>query len=217
MTSPLLDVDHVDVQGAKNLSAAQIRRIAGVGRGSALLRVDRDAVRRRVEGLAWVDHARVERSLPGTLRIMVVERSALATAILTDGSSHVLVDAEGEVLERRSRRPEGLPELVGFAAAPPAGRWSAPRDALRVLDALGPATRGRVVFAAQPGDEIVLGLDGTTTVLFGPSSDLAAKVASLEAVLARLGDRVVDTVDVRVPEAPVVREGPVDEGGSAPE
>lgn len=217
MRSPLLDVDRIDVQGARNVNAAQIARTAGVAGGSALLLVDRDAVRRRVEGLAWVGSAQVDRSLPGTLRITVVERSALATAALPDGRGYVVVDIEGEVLERRSRRPEGLPELVGFAAVPPEGRWRAPRDVLRVLGALDSKTRGRVAFASEPAGEIVLDLDGTTEVLFGSRSDSAAKAASLEAVLGQLGDRVVETVDVRAPEAPIVRATPVEQDGDTPE
>ena len=205
VTSPLLDVDHVDVRGATRLTAAQVRKAAGVERGAALLLADRDAARRRVEGLSWVRSARVERLLPGTRKITVVERTPLAAAVLPDGSGYVLVSVDGEVLERRSERPQGLPELVGFDAPPGRGAWRAPSDALWVLEALGPTTRARVVSVAVPSDEIVLQLDDAVEVLLGPSTSLAEKVASLDAVLAQVRGRALDSVDVRIPAAPVVR------------
>src|SRR5437879_3611381 len=63
--SPLLDVDHVRVNGARSESAADILAAARVHLGAPLLFVDTGAVARRVEGLPWVEHASVHRDLPG--------------------------------------------------------------------------------------------------------------------------------------------------------
>src|SRR5690606_26352017 len=70
----LLDVDRIEVEGAARSGAAEVRRAAGVATGEPLVDVDTGAVAARVEELAWVAQARVDRAWPATLRIRVTER-----------------------------------------------------------------------------------------------------------------------------------------------
>src|SRR5690242_1197549 len=69
VSSPLFDVDRVEVRGAHHLRVADVRAAAHVGHHRALLFVDVAAVARRVERLPWVEHATVRRAWPGTLRV----------------------------------------------------------------------------------------------------------------------------------------------------
>lgn len=203
VTSPVLDVDQIEVSGASRVTASEVRTRAGVGRGDALLLVDRDAVARRVEGLSWVARARVERSLFGTLRIEVSERSPLAVVVRPDGSGYALVDADGVVLEGRGRRPVDIPEIVGFPRLPGTGLWSAGSDALRVLVAFTPEVRARVLTVTAPEGEILLRLREGTEIRFGPPQHIDAKVAAVLAVLEQWGKKAPGYLDVRVPTAPV--------------
>ncbi|MCU1354525.1 MAG: FtsQ-type protein, partial [Acidimicrobiales bacterium] len=93
--SPLLDVDHIRVSGAKRTDRAALSRAAGVRLRRPLLDVDPGAIARRVEALPWVQRAIVRRSWPGTVMIQVSERRPLA--VVTEAAGPVLVDRDGRV------------------------------------------------------------------------------------------------------------------------
>lgn len=205
-TSPIMDVDQIEVFGASRVTAAEVTRHSGVKRGDALVFLDRDAVKRRVEDIPWVAAASVERSFAGTVRIEIRERSPLAAVVRPDGDGYALVDAGGRVLDSRRQRPLDVPEIVGFPQPPRSGTWSAGADALRVLDALTREVRARVLTVANPSGEILLRLREGTEIRFGPPKDIEAKVAAALAVLERSGERLPGYLDVRVPTAPVTGE-----------
>src|SRR5688572_24483176 len=77
--SALLDVDHVQVLGATRTAQADVIRAAGLDRHRYLIELDGGKIARRVEGLPWVEDARVERRWPGTVRVTVSERTPLAS------------------------------------------------------------------------------------------------------------------------------------------
>ncbi len=127
--SPFLALKTINVRGAARESAADVQNAAGVKEGTALLFVDTGAVARRVEELPWVAQAKVERELPTTLSITVVERLPVAWARrpAPKGSPEgtlgaiVLVDRSGRVLGDEAQPPVGLPELIGVARVPDRG------------------------------------------------------------------------------------------------
>ena len=207
-TSPIMDVDQIEVSGASRVTASEVARRSGVENGDALLFLDRDAVKRRVEDIPWVASARVERSFFGTVRIEIRERSPLAAVVRPDGSGYALVDTGGVVLDSRRQRPLDVPEIVGFPQLPRSGTWSAGSDALRVLDALTREVRARILTVTNPSGEILLRLREGTEIRFGPPQDIEAKVAAALAVLERSGERLPGYLDVRVPTAPVTGELP---------
>ncbi len=47
-------------------------------RGDSMLGFSLEAARQRIEALSWVEHAAVERRLPGTLVVNLVERRPFA-------------------------------------------------------------------------------------------------------------------------------------------
>ncbi|MYH73094.1 MAG: FtsQ-type POTRA domain-containing protein, partial [Acidimicrobiia bacterium] len=63
--SPLLDVDEVEVIGARRTSAAQVLEAAGVELGTPLLGLDLSGPRKSIAALPWVNQVRSSRTWGG--------------------------------------------------------------------------------------------------------------------------------------------------------
>lgn len=203
--SPLLDVRGVEVVGAKHVVLAEVESAAGVS-GSNLLLLSTGAVAERIEELPWVASAKVERRLPGTVRIKIDERDA-AVALDLGGEKWTL-DPEGHVLERGAS--EGLPVVAGLTAGTltPGAKVTAPEAvaALEVWRSLrGLRSEVQAIFAPTT-ERISLSLRAGTIVRYGAAEAVKAKRAVLRVLLARLRAEgtVVEYVDVRVPANPAV-------------
>lgn len=98
LESPNYKVGHIVVDGTSAVTPAEVRRAAGVTTSDSLLFLDREAVAARVAALPYVASAEIQRELPNTLTITLVERKPVAT--LVAGRRCFLVDREGYVLEQ---------------------------------------------------------------------------------------------------------------------
>jgi cell division protein FtsQ len=199
--SPVLDVDDIDVAGSTHTDVALVRDAAGVD-GDGLLMLDTGAAERRVEALPWVADATVVRAWPGTVKITVTERVAVARIAL--GPQVALVDETGRVLGVVAPETPDLPrvELTAVGEVPVPGATIEQTTAAIVAAGLtGPlAERAQVV----QGDPLVVVLDNSTEVRLGDASDVVAKIAAADAVLRQRGDAGFTYIDVRVPSAPAV-------------
>jgi cell division septal protein FtsQ len=125
-------IQDVDLQTDGSIAVEQLRRWAGVRPGQNLLALDLARVKQDLERATWVQSASVERILPHTLRIRVLEREALAQINLPHSGTNsgvgtvFHIDAEGWVmlpLEPRQRtaataQPAGqLPLITGVRPA----------------------------------------------------------------------------------------------------
>jgi cell division protein FtsQ len=200
--STLLDIDRVRVTGTQHVSADEVRRATGVHRGDPILFVDVGAVERRVEQIAWVDRARVERRLPGELHIRVTERSPAAWARRAPDRVS-LVDGRGRVLADAADPPAELPELAGLAALPRPGRQITPAAGADIIEKLPAELRLRAARVVVSGGEITLVLRDGPEVRFGAPDHVSTKARAALAVLGAAGGRPPTYVDVRVPTAPV--------------
>ena len=93
--SPLLRVQHVEVQGTVNLQTAEIEELVGGG-GDSMFSVDVDTARQRIEEKVLVKSASIERDWPNTLKVTIAER--IPWAAWKIGESTYIIDAEGRVL-----------------------------------------------------------------------------------------------------------------------
>jgi cell division protein FtsQ len=201
--SPVFDTKRIEVRGVRRLSSAAVVEAAGVALGTNLVRLSMDAVASDVERLPWVADAAAARALPSTLRIRVVERTPVAWYRGPDGP--VLVARDGTALDA----PEGLPAdvpAVGTipAAVAPGTRIDAPSDAFAVAASMDRTLLRHIrAVVTASGDVRVLLRDGGT-VLYGRPTRLGEKNARLGALLrwARRRGVVVESIDLRVPEAP---------------
>ncbi|HUF33363.1 MAG TPA: FtsQ-type POTRA domain-containing protein [Acidimicrobiales bacterium] len=208
--SPLLDVDALEVKGARQTGADEVRAASDISPGEAMVTLDTARAAARVRALPWVADARVMRDWPGTVRVEVVERRAVAA--LAGESDWMLIDAEGHQLARVADVPRGITRIEGVGVAGEVGDLlGAPAaGALRVASMLSGALRPDVL-AVVADDEgaltakvAIAGGERSALALLGPPEALEAKLLALEAVLAGANLEGVATIDVRVPTSPAL-------------
>lgn len=204
VNSSWFDVDELTVAGNERATSEAIADASGIRIGQGLLEVDLDAATRSVELVPWVGTATVSRSWTGTIEISVVERPP--SAVIPAGAGFALVDDHGRQLEIVARRPDGYLPITGIEGSGVAGE-PAPDAILPVValaEALPDDVIGRVAaIAVIDGDIHLELLDGGRANL-GDGVDLGPKLQAFETVLARVDLSCLDTIDVRVPAAPVV-------------
>jgi cell division protein FtsQ len=107
-----LVVRQVLAEGRVETTQGDILKALGIRGGEPILAVDPDAARARVEALPWVRSAAVERRLPDTIRVRIVERRPMAWW-QKDGKL-VLIDRAGEPIPAAPpARYSNLVVLVG--------------------------------------------------------------------------------------------------------
>ena len=201
VTSPLLDVDRIRITGTQHVTVEQVRAASGVRVHDHLLFVDTGAVARRIETLSWVEHASVQRDLPGTLKITIAEYTPAVFVRVAGGV--MLVAASGHVIAPVKAAPAHTVEVRGVRRPPVAGGLLAPPDAAGVVGRLPGALRALVVAVDVSGNGLALDLARGGAIRLGNTSDLDAKAASAQAVLAHLGAACFSYIDVSTPYRPV--------------
>lgn len=201
--SPLLNVDHVRVTGARRESPSAVQAATGVRRGAPLLFVDAGAVARRVERLPWVERARVHRDFPGTLSVRITEYVPTVYVRAPDGRV-ALVASNGRVIALTRTVPAGAVEIRGERVVPAVGSLLSPPEAADLVRQLPPRL-GALVRAIHVGDTFALGLRGGGEIRLGTLDHLRAKGIAAVAVLDRLGGATFSYIDVSAPKAPVSR------------
>ncbi|HUN50991.1 MAG TPA: FtsQ-type POTRA domain-containing protein, partial [Candidatus Sulfotelmatobacter sp.] len=197
-----LTVQEIDVEGRHATSAEDLLQAVGVKRGDPILFFDADAARERIEKIGWVKTAAVQRILPGTILLRIVERQPFARWQI-DGRT-VLIDHDGKVLEEHV--PEEYRELrrvVGPGAADHAGE---------LFDMLmaEPALFGRVRDAVRVRDrrwDIELD-NGMTVRLPEQGADVAWRHLAIMDREQKLLDKALVSIDLRLPDRTVVRLTP---------
>ena len=94
--APELAVARVLVEGNEQLSDGEILELLELSDGANILTLDLEVVRERLLRSAWVREVEIERVLPRTLTLRIVERSPVAIAVL--GELYLLA-ADGTMLD----------------------------------------------------------------------------------------------------------------------
>ncbi|MGL4177330.1 MAG: cell division protein FtsQ/DivIB [Dermatophilaceae bacterium] len=196
--STALAVDEVRVTGAADASVQSVLDRAAVVVGTPLLRVDTDAVARRVRGDITVAEVSVRRSWPGTVVVEVVHREP-AIVVRTPRGRLEVVDVDGVAFGTVTSAPAGVPTVSATAEA--GMTPAALQAALTLLDAL-PADLAREVTAitVSSADLVTFRL-GARTVVWGGGEESGRKVAILQALLPTKSA----VIDVSAPDTPVTR------------
>jgi cell division protein FtsQ len=202
--SPLLVVRSVVVSGTHMVPRSEVLALAGVEPGTPLIRVNTGQVAARVAMIGQVASARVTRSWPD--RVVIVVRERVPALVLTaPGGGYDLVDGDGVVVRWSARRAAGLP--LYLTAVPVAALRGNPdvAAAAAVLGELPASLRHSVVSVTAPApDQVTLGLadpEHRVTVLWGGTGRAAAKAGEL-AVLMRSG---MSYYDVSAPGSVLAR------------
>ncbi|MGN7155895.1 cell division protein FtsQ/DivIB [Dietzia cercidiphylli] len=181
---PVFSVREVRVVGTRTIPVEAVTERAAVSPGTPLLQVDTHAVARRVAGIPRVDQVTVTRDYPSTLRIELIERTALVV-VEVDGARH-LVDGQG-IDFGQGDPPPGTPELtVGDGA-----RSDLPgivRDLSTVFaEVRGTAGQEIASVEVESPASIVLTLVDGRTVEWGAAGRDHEKAVALQMVLEQPG------------------------------
>jgi cell division protein FtsQ len=197
-----LVVADIKVEGRETTDRETIVTALGAGLGTPILAMSPRRAKDQLETLPWVRSAVVERRLPDTLYVRLIERRPLA--LWQHGGKLELIDHEGTVIPvTRLDRFAKLPLVVGQHAA---------ARAAALLDMLAsePDLASRVTAAIRVGDRRWnLRIDNAIDVLMPAEAAASAwtQLARLERSSAIL-KRDVQTVDVRLPDRLVLRVNP---------
>lgn len=132
------------VNGRKRTSRPEIQQALDIRRGDSLLGIDLEGARKRLEALPWIASAVVERRLPDTLYVAIVERRAVGR--WRQGKRIMLVDRNG--IPFAASKAESFRHLPLFTGK------GAPDNAAALVDMMAsrPALAKSVVRAARRGD-----------------------------------------------------------------
>ena len=207
-------VQDIRVEGREKTPELYLRAALGLSKGDKLLGFSLDAARARIEKLTWVQRATVQRELPGTIIVTLVERRPIA--VWQMDRKFNLIDRAGNVVVEQDPSKNNdafrtLPLVVGAGA---------PANAATLLDELAeaPALRAHVAAAVRVGERrwnlhLVNGAD----VLLPEVGEAAAlgKLMEMQSTQSLL-DRPVQVVDMRLPDRLVVRPLPDPHPPAAP-
>lgn len=198
-----LRIDDVLVVGRDQTNAGALLEQIGVSRGTPILGVDLAETRQRVLALPWVKDARVERRLPDTLHVTLVERRPLA--LWQRGRDFTLVDQDGVTIENQDiRRFHNLPIVIGEKAPQRAA------EALSMLSSEPDLIRRVRALTWVSGRRWTVRLDNGMDVQL-PEIDPAGAWTHLATLAREHGvlERDVVTIDLRIPDQLIMRVTPV--------
>lgn len=201
-----LALENVEVVGRQRQSAASILAALGVRRGMPMLEIDLAAARARLQALPWIRSADVERQLPDTLFIRLIEREPFAFWQRNGALS--LIDRDGTVIPTDTLA-QYAPRIVLVGD-------DAPAQAATLIDMLAtePALARRVNAAVLYGsDRWTLRFDTGVAVALPETAAPAAwhRLAGLE-TQDHLLERSIATIDLRLPDRMIVRLAPAESG-----
>ncbi len=192
-------VQNVYAQGRRAVPSERLLDAIEVKRGEPILSIDLNETRERLEAIDWIKSASVERRLPDTLVIRVVERQPLA--LWQNEGKLALIDRDGTVFGARDvTRYANLPLIVGEGA---------PAEAPRLFDAMAaePELFKRVVAAIWVGGRrwnirFDSGLEARM-----PEGDVEAAWTRLDQLVSSRGllERPVAAVDLRMGDRTLIR------------
>lgn len=117
MASLGFEVENVLIEGRVYSDPEILKAIINTQKGDPLFGFDPVEAKTSIEKIAWVESAHVERRLPNTIYIKLVERKPLA--LLQKDKKLSLIDVQGEVIPTNTMQPFKEMVIVMGEGAPP--------------------------------------------------------------------------------------------------
>ena len=202
INSPMLSISSLTVTGVERSDPEAIVNGLGEGLGTPTMSVNAGAVKAALLEDPWIAEADVVVSWPGSMEIHVTERAPIATITIDGETFHTAAD--GVLVERTS--DGAIPPLIVTDLSAPAHVGDQIMDtstlgAVTFVAALPPALQRSTELSVN-GTTVVAVVDGTV-VLLGRPTEMAAKAAAVEALLA-IGLEQGSRIDVTAPLRPAV-------------
>jgi len=194
-------IEEITVAGRGRTGMDEIAAALGTRHGAPILGISIGQIKDRLEAIAAVKSVAVERHLPDSLHIAIVERQPIA--VWQNGGAHVLVDRDGHQIPGAIAGFEHLPLVVGEGAGPRA-------DEVLALLAAEPDMAARVKAIVRVGNRrwnLMLddARDGLEVRLPEDNPEAAwRRFAELERNQA-FASRQVRMVDLRVPDRLILK------------
>jgi cell division protein FtsQ len=211
-----LVIEHVLVSGNLIVESDDILKLAHVPVGSRMVDLDLLLVESRVAAHPYVDKVVVQRNLPSTIHIEILERQPLA---LLNGDELCYVDREGVILPNPvSRELFDLPVITGLPStgSRKPGTIIMNADLAEALDILETSKQvGQELYhliseirIRNGGDIVLYTADGGVPVIYG-KGDTPRKLVSFETfwrtIVAERGPQDLQYVDLRFENQIVAR------------
>ena len=205
-----LRITDVVIEGRANTPEPLLRAAIGVSKGDPILAFSVEMARQRVETLSWVEHATVERRLPGTVVVFLQERRPFA--IWQNQGKFVLIDRAGQLVANQNVAEfRQLPLIVGPGA---------PAGAATLIDALTdrPDLQRRVIAAVRVAERRWnLRLNNGADVMLpeGHEAQALERLMLLQQAHALL-DRPLAAIDMRLGDRLLLRPRPDADAAATP-
>jgi cell division protein FtsQ len=214
LSSQALAVTRIAVSGNVRLSSGEVLALLDGLQGTNMVSIDLEAWRQRLLGSPWVADAALRRVLPGTVDVLIAERTPMGVGRI--GSSLYLLDERGDVID------EYGPNYADFDLPIIDGLTAAPRDGGLLIDAAKAGLAGKLLTALQARPDLArrisqidvtdardaaVILKGDTTLLRLGDDRFAERLQSYLDIEPALRERVpdMDYVDLRFDERVYVR------------
>ena len=205
-----MSIQRVEIVGRQNTPLDMIGAALGVSRGDPLLGFSLEAARIRLETIAWVQRAHIERRLPETLIIRIEERRPFA--IWQREGRFVVIDRDGRVIAQDRLDQFGpLPLIVGpganLAAASLHDLLIGEADIASRVQALVRIGERRWNLKLHNGADVMLP-EGAEAAAITRLGALQREQQLLDRPLAAIDMRLPDRLVLRQPSAPAAPEAP---------
>ncbi len=204
-----LPVERVVVEGQRLTSELDVTEALGVSVGDPIMGFSINDAERNVETLPFVETAIVQRRLPGTVLVSLVERKPFA--VWQNQGRFVLIDRTGKVVQNQGLNGK---DAEAFARLPLVVGPGAPPAAEAMLDALDqvPGIKNEILAMVRVGERRWnLTLRNGCDVLL-PEGEEAPALRRLEEFERdhKLLERSLLVIDMRLPDRMVLRPSHID-------
>jgi cell division protein FtsQ len=211
-----LIIKQIKIDGNRIVGVNEILQLTQIQMNTLLYKVDLTAIQRNVMSHHYIKDAVVERSLPNSIHIQVVERVPIA---IVNRPETMYLDENGVVLPRSiSLRLFDLPMISGISANEPLALGSIIKqpdviEALQLLATMKIVNRPMYhniseVQVRNGGDIVVYSAEGGVPIIFG-RDEIPGKLVRLETfwnnVVRTRGTQLLQYIDLRYQDQVVAR------------
>lgn len=193
LSTPRFAIDDLRVEGTRRLTREQVLAIAEVRTGQNVLSIDLAAAEERLLRSPWLESAKVDRRLPGSLWVVVTEREPRARALF--GDQFFLVSSQGEPFKIWAPGdPIDLPIITGITPEALARNREAELEHLKTSVSLLDDYEHSPLAVEHPLEELHWSAEGRATLTVGDKgvtlhlgvSPFKAKLLRARTVLAEV-------------------------------
>jgi cell division protein FtsQ len=214
-----LKIKQIKIDGYRIVGENEILQLTQVQMNALLYKVDLTAIQRNVMSHHYIKDAIVERNLPNSLSIHIVERVPIT---IVNRPETMYLDGEGVVLPRSiSHRLFDLPMISGISESEPLALGSTVKqpdvmEALHLLSTMKIVNRPMYhniseVQVRNGGDIVVYSTEGGVPIIFG-RDEMPGKLVRLETfwntVVRIRGTQYLQYIDLRYQDQIVARWKP---------